>query len=208
VGFYIAGAFQFHEFLLPLYITLLLDFYRWSIQIYNTKIQKYFISKGIHYNTNINSNLFHWLYISLWALREFAWSKASVTESIDPVNIAFCRQHSPLEMDDHPVEQMNQSSLEIPHNNSSPHVWWLLIFNPLLNTLILDVQHMSQCLIKVIWLRSDQVSDVPKVMYRKLENLISLAFTCLKHWQSKMHFRISLLLFLRCPLALSYFQMQ
>ena len=54
------------------------------------------------------------------ALGEFAWSKASVTESIDPVNIAFCRQHSPLEMDDHPVEQINQSSLEIPHNNSSP----------------------------------------------------------------------------------------
>jgi len=47
------------------------------------------------------------------ALREFAWSKASVTESIDPVNIAFCRQHSPLEMDDHPDEQMNQSSFEL-----------------------------------------------------------------------------------------------
>jgi hypothetical protein len=153
----------------------------WFLQMINSNLQhknpKIFISKGIHYNTNINSNLFHWLYISLWALREFAWSKASVTESIDPVNIAFCRQHSPLEMDDHPVEQMNQSSLEIPHNNSSPHVWWLLIFNPLLNTLISDVQHMSQCSIKVIWLRSDQVSDVPKVMYRKLENLISLVFT-------------------------------
>lgn len=32
--------------------------------------------------------------------------------------------------------------------------------------------NMLQCLIKVIWLRSDQVSDVPKVMYRKLENLV------------------------------------
>jgi hypothetical protein len=58
VGFYIVGAFQLHEFLLPLYITLLLDIYGWSIQIYNTNIQKYLILKGIHYNTNINSNLF------------------------------------------------------------------------------------------------------------------------------------------------------
>uniref|UniRef100_A0A6N2MV75 Uncharacterized protein n=1 Tax=Salix viminalis TaxID=40686 RepID=A0A6N2MV75_SALVM len=32
----------------------------------------------------------------------------------DPVNAAFCRQHSPLEINDHPAEQMNQSSLEIP----------------------------------------------------------------------------------------------
>ena len=55
--------------------------------------------------------------------------------------------HSPLEMEDRPVlsKLMNQSSLEIPHNNSSP----------LLNTLISNVQHMLQCLIKVIWLRLD-----------------------------------------------------
>jgi hypothetical protein len=55
--------------------------------------------------------------------------------------------HSPLEMDDHPIlsKLMNQGSLEIPHNNSSP----------LLNTLISTIQHMLQCLIKVIWLRLD-----------------------------------------------------
>ena len=141
------------------------------------KYPKIFNIKGNTLQHKYQFKLISLIVYKLVALREFAWSKASVTESIDPVNIAFCRQHSPLEMDDHPVEQINQSSLEIPHNNSSPHVWWLLIFNPLLNTLISDLQHMSQCLIKVIWLRSDQVSDVPKVMYRKLENLISLAFT-------------------------------
>jgi hypothetical protein len=77
------------------------------------KYPKIFYIKGDTLQHKYQFKFISLIVYKLVALREFAWSKASVTESIDPVNIAFCRQHSPLEMDDHPDEQMNQSSLEL-----------------------------------------------------------------------------------------------